>query len=116
LLLSPEGESVVAIVVVVAANPEGLVMPIDHSEKAFESAIEHHLLTVAGYEKADNKNFDASRQIQRLLDILEDEGKNELRGKTKAGSCANGLAENQINMLELMKQNRAGQEWGRLGR
>jgi type I restriction enzyme R subunit len=36
-------------------------MPIDHSEKAFESAIEHHLLTVAGYERADSRNFDLSR-------------------------------------------------------
>jgi hypothetical protein len=60
-------------------------MPIDHTGSAFESAIEHHLLTVAGYEKVDNKNYDASRQIQRLLDILEDEGKIELRGKIKAG-------------------------------
>jgi hypothetical protein len=33
------------------ANPKGFVMPIDHSEKAFESAIEHHLLHTAGYEK-----------------------------------------------------------------
>ena len=28
-------------------------MPADHTEKAFENAIEHHLLNEAGYAKAD---------------------------------------------------------------
>ena len=28
-------------------------MPVDHKEKAFETAIEHHLITSAGYAKAE---------------------------------------------------------------
>jgi len=38
-------------------------MPVDHAEKAFEAAIEDHLLNVAGYEKADPKHFDRDRCI-----------------------------------------------------
>lgn len=38
-------------------------MPVDHREKAFEAAIEHHMLNVAGYAKADPKNFDRERAI-----------------------------------------------------
>jgi len=36
-------------------------MAIDHTEKAFETAIEDSLLTNGGYSKADPKNFDRSR-------------------------------------------------------
>ncbi len=38
-------------------------MPIDHREIAFEDAIEHHLLSVAGYAKADDTNFDRERAL-----------------------------------------------------
>ena len=38
-------------------------MPADHREIAFEEAIEHHLLTDAGYEKADPKSFDPERAV-----------------------------------------------------
>jgi len=31
-------------------------MPVDHRERAFEAAIEHHLLTAAGYAKGDNRD------------------------------------------------------------
>lgn len=38
-------------------------MPADHTEKAFETAIEDHLLTVGGYLKGDPANFDRQRAI-----------------------------------------------------
>ena len=38
-------------------------MPVDHKEKAFESAIEHHLITAAGYTKADQGFFDQQRAL-----------------------------------------------------
>ena len=38
-------------------------MTIDHSEYAFESAIESHLLTKAGYMKADRNAFDPERGL-----------------------------------------------------
>ena len=38
-------------------------MPIDHKERAFEAAIEHHLLTQAGYAKGDPATFDRDRAI-----------------------------------------------------
>ncbi len=38
-------------------------MPVDHKEKAFESAIEHHLITAAGYTKADQGFFDQARAL-----------------------------------------------------
>jgi type I restriction enzyme, R subunit len=38
-------------------------MPVDHKERAFEAAIEHHLLTVAGYAKGDPATFDRERAI-----------------------------------------------------
>ena len=38
-------------------------MPSDHTEKAFESAIEEHLLTVGGYLKADPEAFDVSNKV-----------------------------------------------------
>src|SRR5690554_4979779 len=38
-------------------------MPVDHKERAFESAIEHHLLAHGGYTQADPANFDRERAI-----------------------------------------------------
>jgi len=38
-------------------------MPVDHQEKAFESAIEHHLTTAGGYVKGDRDGFDPQRAI-----------------------------------------------------
>ena len=38
-------------------------MPVDHREIAFEDAIEHHLLDVAGYAKAMSENFDRERGL-----------------------------------------------------
>ncbi len=38
-------------------------MPIDHRERAFEAAIEHHLLTAGGYAKGDPAAFDRERAI-----------------------------------------------------
>lgn len=42
-------------------------MPADHTEKAFEAAIEHHLLERGGYVKADPKNFDRERAIDPTI-------------------------------------------------
>src|SRR3989337_109234 len=41
----------------------GALMPGQHTEKAFETAIESHLLTVAGYSKADPAKVDCSRSL-----------------------------------------------------
>ncbi len=38
-------------------------MPVDHRERAFEAAIEHHLLTASGYAKGDPAAFDRERAI-----------------------------------------------------
>lgn len=38
-------------------------MPVDHRERAFEEAIEYHLLNVAGYSKANRDNFDRERAL-----------------------------------------------------
>lgn len=38
-------------------------MPIDHREKAFESAIEHHLVTCAGYVKTEQGQFHQERAL-----------------------------------------------------
>ena len=38
-------------------------MPVDHKERAFESAIEHHLITAAGYTKAEQGFFDQERAL-----------------------------------------------------
>ena len=44
-------------------------MAVDHTEKAFEEAIEHHLLNVAGYAKADSANFDRERALDPTVFI-----------------------------------------------
>jgi len=38
-------------------------MPQQHTEAAFETAIEHHLLTVAGYTQGDRDTFDLQRGL-----------------------------------------------------
>jgi len=38
-------------------------MPGKHTEKAFESAIEHHLVTAGGYKKGDPDKFDRERGL-----------------------------------------------------
>ncbi len=38
-------------------------MTIDHREIAFEDAIEHHLLSLAGYANGDSANFDRERAL-----------------------------------------------------
>ncbi|MCK4343181.1 MAG: hypothetical protein KAY37_15815 [Phycisphaerae bacterium] len=44
-------------------------MAVDYRETAFEAAIEHHLLNVAGYTKADPANFDRERAIDATVFI-----------------------------------------------
>lgn len=45
------------------------LMPGQHTEKAFETAIEHHLLTVAGYTRADPARFDCDHAIDPTIFI-----------------------------------------------
>jgi type I restriction enzyme R subunit len=49
-------------------------MPVDHKEKAFESAIEHHLVTAAGYTKAEQAYFDQERAVDptQVIPFLKD--------------------------------------------
>src|ERR1039457_5153132 len=49
-------------------------MSVDYKEKAFESAIEHHLITSAGYVKAEQAHFDQQRGIDSIqfLGFLKD--------------------------------------------
>lgn len=44
-------------------------MTIDHREIAFEAAIEHHMLNVAGYAKTDPANFDRENAIDPTVFI-----------------------------------------------
>ena len=48
-------------------------MPVDHTEKGFEQAIEHCLLT-SGYRKGNPANFDPALAIDRstLIEFLKD--------------------------------------------
>lgn len=49
-------------------------MPVDHKEKAFESAIEYHLITAAGYKKAEQAYFDQDRSLDptQFIPFLKD--------------------------------------------
>jgi type I restriction enzyme R subunit len=49
-------------------------MPVDHREKAFESAIEHHLITQAGYAKTEQAHFDQDRALDttQLTPFIQD--------------------------------------------
>ncbi len=49
-------------------------MPVDHKEKAFESAIEHHLITTARYAKAEQASFDQQRALDatQFIPFLKD--------------------------------------------
>jgi len=42
-------------------------MPTDHRERAFEDAIEYHLVNVAGYKQGDPANFDLERGIDPVV-------------------------------------------------
>ena len=48
-------------------------MPVDHRERAFEAAIEHHLLTASGYAKGDPAAFDRERAIfpEEFIDFVK---------------------------------------------
>src|SRR3972149_11173667 len=43
------------------------LMPGQHTEKAFETAIEHHLLTVAGYTRADPDMFHRDHAVDPTI-------------------------------------------------
>jgi len=42
-------------------------MTVDHKERAFEDAIEHHLITKGGYGKTDQASFDQDRALDATL-------------------------------------------------
>jgi type I restriction enzyme R subunit len=48
-------------------------MPVDHRERAFEAAIEHHLLSASGYAKGDPAGFDRERAIfpEEFIDFVK---------------------------------------------
>ena len=59
-------------------------MPTDHKERAFESAIEHHLLTAGGYLRGEPGDFDRARaldpvQLFAFLDATQPELMEKLR-------------------------------------
>jgi len=56
-------------------------MPVDHTEKAFETAIEDHLTTAGGYIKGDPKNFDAEQGLfpQEVLAFIKSTQEKEWR-------------------------------------
>lgn len=49
-------------------------MPVDHREKAFESAIEHHLITKAGYSKTEQAHFVQERALDttQLIPFIQE--------------------------------------------
>ncbi len=49
-------------------------MPVDHKEIAFEAAIEHHLITSAGYEKGNPDAFDQERGLfpQDVISFIQE--------------------------------------------
>ena len=61
--------------VFLASLPEsagGSLMPGQHTEKAFETAIEEHLIAVGGYARGDHEAFDPRRGLfpQDVIDRL----------------------------------------------
>ena len=72
-------------------------MPVDHTERAFEAAIEDHLLTQGGYAKADPATFDRERANGT---VVKKKGGFEQIGKARSlcrisiilpSICRNGL-------------------------
>ena len=61
-------------------------MPVDHKERAFESAIEHHLITAAGYAKADQGFFDQVRALDatQFVPFVKDTQPEDLEETGKA--------------------------------
>ncbi|MBP7527337.1 MAG: hypothetical protein KA801_05405, partial [Syntrophorhabdaceae bacterium] len=49
-------------------------MPVDHKEIAFETAIEHHLITSAGYEKNSPDAFHRERSLfpQDVISFIQE--------------------------------------------
>lgn len=49
-------------------------MPGQHTEQAFETAIEHHLTTAGGYEKGDREAFEPERGLfsQDVLGFIQE--------------------------------------------
>lgn len=77
-------------------------MPGKYSEHAFETAIEHHLVTTGGYEKGDSDKFDPARGLfpQEVLSFIENTQPKEweyLKGlqKERAGET---LLEDEVTL------------------
>ena len=60
-------------------------MPADYKEKAFESAIEEHLLSKGGYTKADPRDSDRDRALDPtiLLPFIQESQKEKWQALTK---------------------------------
>jgi len=58
------------------------MMPGQHTEKAFETAIDAHLVSAGGYEKGDRETFDPVRGFFPL-DILAFIKETQPQGKRK---------------------------------
>jgi len=87
-------------------------MPVDHTEKGFEQAIEHHLLC-NGYRKGDPANFNPALAIDRpaLVEFLKDSQSEEwsrlegFYGKDVEAKVVENIANNldQRGMLECLR-------------
>lgn len=87
-------------------------MPVDHTEKGFEQAIEHCLLT-GGYRKGNPATFDAALAIDRptLIEFLKDSQPDEwsklasIYGKDVETKVVENIAANldQRGMLECLR-------------
>ena len=87
-------------------------MPVDHTEKGFEQAIEHCLLT-GGYRKGDPATFDAALAVDRptLIEFLKDSQPEEwsklasIYGKDVETKVVENIAANldQRGMLECLR-------------
>lgn len=75
-------------------------MPVDHRERAFEAGIEHHLLFVGGYAKADPDQFDRERAIDPtvFIQFLQEtqpetwQALEKLQGTNTAGTVLDDLS------------------------
>jgi type I restriction enzyme R subunit len=65
-------------------------MPVDHRERAFESAIEYHLITHGGYTKASPLVFDQERALDttQLIPFLKETQKESWEGLEKLHGTA----------------------------
>src|SRR5690606_35867854 len=81
------------------------LVPTDHKERAFESAIEHHLLTAGGYLRGEPGDFDRARaldpvQLFAFLDATQPELMEKLRDHHGPG-LETALLDGLVRTLEV---------------